>query len=592
MDTWLSGMFATALLGLVIANLWWLSAYRSGLPFNIDEAGYLTEALHFGNAFHHVSFSGFKAVWTAPNSIGPLLPLMAGLIQGVTQVGPWSLLGVQQLFYLLAVLAGFYLARALMSQRMALLVAIVVASAPGLIDGGRLFYLAEPCAALFTLTVALLLRAAPFDSLRWSLLFGVVLGLTTLTRTVVLALIVAPVFVAVLQLVLHGLTKKRVRNLAAGFLLGFVLSMSWYFYTFHAVYSYLTDYGYKSEAGSYGARHSITSLSWWTSRLGNIVNQDLYALIVFVVVVVTVSGLLCRLMSRRGRTRSPSPLAQRVVSVLRAKPAVIGLTVVIDYLILSTSRNTGSYFELPLIAMIIALAFAALPAIRPTWLSAGIIGISILVSAANVADSFNLIPGSTTHSSVTLGGSTISVFNGSSGALSGPHLRRVSLGGIFWGNCGGATVTCFYGESTGATLKYIEAWDPASKAVMTTAFEIAGSHGRSAVVFFAYQGPLLNTNSVSLVAAEEHVSLPIGALQPVTRHSGSLHAQLEAPQHGQPNIVIAGLPPANGTHLDGPGSSAASLRATEDLLRREGFSLVRTMPLPFAQPIGFWWKNR
>jgi 4-amino-4-deoxy-L-arabinose transferase-like glycosyltransferase len=579
---------------LCVANTWWLDSYRSGLPFNIDEAGYLAESIRFGHAIRAGSGSQFGAVWEAPNSIGPLLPLVAGFVHALTGAGPWALLAVEQIFYALTVVGSFLLGRIFMRPSRALLSAVVVASLPGLFDAGRIFYLAEPAAALMVLLLAIQFVAVPFDSLKLSLLWGLILGLTTMTRTMILALLLAPVLVAIVQLVVAGLNRRRIVNIGLALLLGAVTSGLWYFYTLSAVLSYLTNYGYGSQSDAYGDHHSITSFAWWTHRLSDIVNQEIYFPVLCVLVIVSVIAIIKFAANIRRPPPSSTTASNYISPAWYASPKISLLAIVIiDYLVLSSSRNTGSYFELPLAPLVVILFFSALPGVLGRPVTALVAAASVIAATLNVADQFNLVPGSTHHTSVALAGTQVTLFNASTGALAGPKVRKASLGGTFWNDCGGATVTCFYGLSNDISGSYIDSWKSASATVVDLSYSLTHQHGREPVLFFAYQGPLLNTNTVSLAAAENALNLPIGALVPTARLKNvSLVTQLEAPAYGQPNLVIAGVPPSLGSSLAGPGSSASDLRAVDELLEQQGFTEVYIMDLPSAQPLAFWWKDR
>ena len=71
----------------------------------------------------------------------------------------------------------------------------MLAAVPGIVDSGRGFNFALPAAAMLTATLAVQLHADAFRTLAMSMLWGVLLGLSALTRTVSLSLL-PPLIVA------------------------------------------------------------------------------------------------------------------------------------------------------------------------------------------------------------------------------------------------------------------------------------------------------------------------------------------------------------------------------------------------------------
>src|SRR5882724_2501612 len=89
----------SALLLVVVAtNLLWVRNHRRGLPFDIDEAGYLQRALRDGDAFRHGGLSGLWHTFRLPDPQAPLLPIAAALVRHLTNAGPVGLIASEQLF--------------------------------------------------------------------------------------------------------------------------------------------------------------------------------------------------------------------------------------------------------------------------------------------------------------------------------------------------------------------------------------------------------------------------------------------------------------------------------------------------------------
>ena len=181
------------IVGLVSANIWWLLTNRRGLPPNIDEAGYLQRTVQFGQDLSNHGISGIVHYWTTPDTTGPLLIAVSGTIRSATGLNAFGLLCTEQIPFAATIVGAYLLARQICGRWMALACATLVACMPGLLDAGRLYILAEPATALFILLVVAQLRAGRFDSIWRTLLWGLLVGLTALTRTMMIAVLVGPV---------------------------------------------------------------------------------------------------------------------------------------------------------------------------------------------------------------------------------------------------------------------------------------------------------------------------------------------------------------------------------------------------------------
>ena len=578
------------LLGSVAGNLWWLYQYRRGLPFNIDESGYLQRAVLYGQLLRGHGLSGLTSQWTTPDIVAPILPLTTGIIRSADTIGLWQMLATQQIYFALTILATYLLARQFTTRNWALVPTFVVACSPGILDAGRLYYLAEPAVALFTLLLALQIRAKDFSSLSRSILWGTALGATTLTRTIMVAFIAAPGIAAVLQLIASKPTSRAVRNFAFGVLSAVIVAGSWYAWSWHTVWKYLTGYGYGAAASSYGHSHSITSPSWWIARATDLVNQDLYAPIAIALVLCSAIVLFQaiwkqRFNSTRSRARTLPDFRRR----LTGGSATLLISLVGTYLVLSSSQNGGSYFELPLIPPLVVIMLIPLHRIRP------VIGLSILacvLCAASLAamDQYGVLVVPKSAANVDLGEIHLTAFTTKGVNFLGQNLQKANIGGGWRDNCGEATITCFYGRKSAITTSYLKPWLPLSHTISSFLYQYAAHYSRQPVVFFASQGPLLNTNTVSLAAQLDGHTLPIGALLPPDLQQGSsLRQQLESPKYGEPNFVITTRD--LGTH-HGREAPAALFTEVSNALKGDDFKIVRGFPLPDNMELQIWWKDR
>lgn len=574
---------------LVAGNAVWIHAYRFGLPFTIDEAGYLQRAFADGQALRGGHLHELLRQWSTPDFVGPLLPLVGGVLGALTGATPWSVLDAQQIFYLLLVIGTFFMARQIMSAGGATLAAFIVACTPGVLVSSHFFLLGEPCAALFTMTLAAQLRARSFDRLLPALAWGALLGLTSLTRTMVLGLIPALLLTAAIVVAATGVSRRRLMHLGLSVLLAVAVAVTWYWTSWPAVYRYLTNYGYGRQEYLYTGGVTEPLSRRWVLRLGNIINQDLYFPIALTLIVAVLAVTASAIFRRSNTHLSGGSRVRQLRRVAEHPLASLLAVLLLSFGALSTTDNSGSYFELVLVPQIVVAVIAGTGKLR-TRPRVAVVTACVGAALVSAVDQFGLVPRLSEASSVSVAGTSFVAFNDANSDFVGPRLRELNYGGSYWSNCGGATVSCFYGRIDNINERYLDRWLTANGEVTHFLYHYGPSHGYSPVVFFAYQGPLLNTNTVALDAQLEHRSLPIGALIPSPLRDGlSWRTQLENPLYGQPNFVIAGEPGSE--HLSRESSSKLLARVATQL-KADGFRVVHTITIPDASPVQIWWKDR
>jgi 4-amino-4-deoxy-L-arabinose transferase-like glycosyltransferase len=580
---------ASLVLGTVAVNLWWIAAYRRGLPFDIDEAGYLQRAVREADALHGGGLSRLVSTVRQPDPQAPLLTSIAGVIRWATGAGPYRLLAVQQGFYVVVVGATYWGARRLTNRRWSLVGAVVVATLPGLVASSRQFVFAVPAAAMLTAMVAAQLHADDYSSLPMSVLWGGFLGLTTLSRTVVLALLPPLVLGAVLRVAVSRPRPRQVLNLGAGLAVGLLIGASWYSVTWRQVFDYLNSYGYGAPASHYGTGHSVLSLGWWTFRLHNVVDTVVLvplALVLAGCFVASAIGLMQQL--RAGPAAGPRrrlhlSLADATGRFLAGPHAVLWFAVIGGYLVLSSTRDVGSWFELPPLPAAVMLAISGAshtaPRVRP-YLATG----CITAAALSFAGVSGVLPSTSTSAvRVAVGGTTWTVFDG-----------RGSLLGYANGTGGGCRAggPCDPSRTAPGETAYLRQWLPPSQHMATRLHDFATQRGFEPVVFFAVQDPFFNTNTVDLAYQMGFAqSLPTGLLQTGEKATVSVLAQLEDPAQGRPNLVITGPEPAVPAARNFSPLTADAYAAIPTL-EADGFKPAAGIPLPDSRVMTVWWKAR
>lgn len=589
---------ALALLALVVANLVWLHHYRFGLPFNIDEAGYLQRSLQYQQAIDAGSVHQVISHWQTPDIVAPVLPFTAGVIDAVLHLSAWGLVGIEQVFYVLAIVGTYLLGRRFLSVGWALVASGVVASLPGLLDSSRLYLLSTPATAFFVLSLWAQSRAGNFLGLRRALAWGALIGVFALTRTMVLGLLPAFVIIATVRAALSGQPRLALRNVGLALALGAIISMSWYWTSWHAVYHYLTQFGYGSQANLYTGSQTLSLAARLGDRIADMASQDLFLplLLALILPLVLAAGIWTARYSRTRRlpgSAATSGGPRRHWALRRAFDTPlfdIAAIALIAAAVLCSTSNIGSFFELPLAPTVVIFAIVTLSRLVSGMRLVGLAVLAIAVGLTLV-DQFGLAPSLASVASVGIGKVSIIAFNSDEADFVGPKLQRLTLGGVYWNNCGGATVTCFYGRTTQISASYLDHWAGVNQEISRFIYSYGQAHGYEPVVFFAYQGPLLNTNTVGLAAQLSGRSLPIGALMPPALRKGQGYvSQLESPELGQPNFVIAEGHPTRS--LGAGGSSPALARGVDNALRTDGFHVIKEFTLADAPSLAIWWKDR
>ena len=584
-SAWQPTVLAGLLVFTVSVNLWWVATYRRGLPYDIDEAGYLQRAVRDADALHSGGVLSLWSTYRLPDPQAPLLTVVAGVFHSVTGTGTLSMFAVQQIFYVVLVVATYLGSRRLMDRNWSLVAALMVACLPGVVIASRSFFFALPAAAMMTATLVAQMYSDDFRS-RWiSALWGLLLGLSALSRTVVLALVPALLAPALVVVVLSRTRRRSLGNVGLGLAVALIVAGSWYSATWHEVLHYLTGYGYGIEANQYGVGHSITSLGWWTARLDLADNTEVFAPLALALAVCFVAGLVGM---RRRRARSAGT-AEDVASrapelsvrrILGRPDAALWIFVVLGYLALSTSQNAGSMFELPLLPAVCILA-ASVASRLARGARPYVATLCVLAAVVSFVGASDGIPGLPSSSLVaSIGPIHMVAFD-----------DRGTLLGYASGTGGGCQVqkACNAAGTMPGEAAYLRRWIGPSERMASILHSSAIAHGCEPVVFFAVQDPLFNTNSVDLAYQQAKAGvLPTGLFK-ARRDVGEtpLH-ELNDPIHGEPNLVITGPVSQFSPRFSPLVGPEAGLRA----LRTDGFTPVARVVLPDRRAMTVWWLDR
>ena len=168
----------------VAVDAWWLFTFRNGYPLNVDELGYLIIAFGDTRALQNGGFTALLryAFEANQSQVAPLVPLATVPIHLLFGTDIFPSFFVEAPFLVLLGLATFGLVSKLSSPFLGLLAAIVVTCIPDITDYARSYFFAVPSAALFVAAACALVRCDGFTLPGWSLAWGLLLGLTALSR--------------------------------------------------------------------------------------------------------------------------------------------------------------------------------------------------------------------------------------------------------------------------------------------------------------------------------------------------------------------------------------------------------------------------
>ena len=304
-----------------------------------------------------------------------------------------------------------------------------------------------------------------------------------LARTMVVALVPGLVLAATVHLVSSGTTRRRLLHLAAGLGMAIVVAGSWYSATWRLVADYLLDYGYQADASAFGPGRPVLSLARWTFRLDRIIERDLGGPLTLAVLALATAAVAAAL-ARRRQDKQPGPRWRHRIS---SNAATIAVFCGWCYLVLSSSRNGGLDFELPLVPAVVALLVAA-AARAPRAARAAALGSCLLASIVAAAGSAGVLSGSEPRvHDVTLGPVRTPVLD-----------SRTELDVYVEYSMGPCiTVTCPTGRLR-PTEADLMAWRAPAEEMAQLVEHEAFVRGHSPVVFFGVQDPLFNTNTVAL----------------------------------------------------------------------------------------------
>jgi 4-amino-4-deoxy-L-arabinose transferase-like glycosyltransferase len=469
-------------------------------------------------------------------------------------------------FLVLLVAAVYGIVERLAGPRLGALAALVTATSPGVVLFSREYVFALPAAALLACAVYALIRSEGLRRTRWAVLTGVALGLMVLTRTVTVAFVPGVALAAVVALVARGPEGRRraVANLALAALAMVAVAATWYWRNLQPVTDYLTSVGYGRGSGAYGEQHPLLSWSRWTTVAEHLGRESLH---LWLFAALTVGAVGAAFLAVR-RVLPSEHRRATAAALARSDSLTVAIVLAAGYAALSSSRNPGYGFTVPLVALLVTLALLwarELPALRLP-----LAALLVAVAVFNVAS----------HSGV-------------SSALAEPRTVSVPAIGDMPATDGQPLAVGYVRRQlAGPATEFAppdKEWLPFDRRLARFFLDYADSKGRVPVVAFASRNRLVNTNSVGLAArlwwGREIAFAQLDAAGGGDRMDAYAR-YLSDPAHGLPNMLVTA------DVARGDFEPLVTQARAEAAARSLGFSRVATMTQPDGRLLHVWWLER
>jgi hypothetical protein len=545
-------------LALLAFDAWWVATYRHGYPLNIDEAAYTTIGL---NDYFGLRDGGLGGWWEAFQNQAPNAPLVPALTSFVHVAKAGVLQGFAVLggFMVLLGLAIYGIGARLAGSRAGAVAGLVAMSAPGVLAFSHVYVFALPVAALLACAVYALLRSEGLQRRRWAVLCGVAIGLMLLARTMAVAFVPGLLAAAAVALLAGTSDRRRLArgavNLGLLVLAGMAVAAVWYWHNLEPVLDYLTEFGYGDKSAEFGAHHALLSWSRWTGVAAEMTEADLLLPLAALVLagLAAVAIAVVREVQRADQRRAA---LRRLAG---GDAAVVAIVVAGGYLALTSSRNAGFGFTLPLSVLVLPPAAIALRRFRAAAVPA-VVALG-LIAAVNLAAVSNLW----------------------SDLSRERRLPVPALGRLPWLNGVHYALADIRIQVPGPETRFAardRGWLRADKLLAALLLREEGPP----VVAFASRSHVLNTNTVGLAAVLDfRRSIPMAQL--LADDGDSVRAymrRLTDPRYGVPTVLVT-MSSTAGDYR--PRVTAAYAEAAA---RRLGFRLVHTLTLPDGRLARVW----
>ncbi|MCS0496422.1 glycosyltransferase family 39 protein [Ancylobacter sp. MQZ15Z-1] len=497
----------------------------------------------------------------SPNSVSPMLPALASILFVIGGVIPFYGIFVSFLCLLGTVAATYGIARVSGDKGIAVVSAVLVASAPVLVIYSRSFHFALPATATTTLALFCLVRSRQAEKWLWTLAFGMFVGLMPLARTMTLAFVpcmsVAALFYA---LAAPDRRWSRFLRLVAAGVVACLTAASWLAFNGIYVANYLLSFGYGARATEYGPKLAFIDSIMLEIYL---LLQDVYLPHFLILVAGLVASAILLVRAVRDK---------RGWGTLMASPLLpLSVFATLSFLALATSQNKGTAFSAPIVpAMLIVATWSILRVSGAGFLRLSSIGALCVVSLLAFAPMVDLgtsiarptwwNAGSLGRIAVTSGASTQQIYERANGinrsAGEGPLSPEIA-----------------------------QEW----KALNAQILDLASPYvEKSRALAFGFRNAAFNVNTLGLVnSLRDQPPLILAQIEPTVLGDDvdNQAAWLTSGTAG-PACVLLTSP-----GVEGDFRPYVNSETIEAAARKRGFAVVHTLPMPNGRELRFWARS-
>lgn len=210
----------------IINNYIWISKY-SFLPLAPDESYHLIQSLKFYKILKNHPLSGLKEWWYfVPQIYPPLFTFSSAILNLAFGTSKIVSTMTNSIYLIILVLAVYFIGKKIANKNTGLLSAFIISVYPLVFGMQRWFMLDFALCSMVAFSIACLLYTENFTSRKFSLLFGLSLGLGMLAKQTFFIFL----FVPFLYLALRSLEKCKssLLNIISAMIIGFLVSLIYF----------------------------------------------------------------------------------------------------------------------------------------------------------------------------------------------------------------------------------------------------------------------------------------------------------------------------------------------------------------------------
>lgn len=216
-----------------ICNYIWLS--QNQMPPLWDEGRYLLMGLKYKDLFSRITSFNFRSFAEIGGYYPPLFPISSLLLTIFWGNSIRTMVMVNSIYMAIMLLSVFKIGERIFDRKTGLWAAFILSMFPIVFGTSRMFLLDYALIAMIALSVYLLLLTDYFRNTKYSILFGISLGIGMLIKNTFPGFIIGPLFYIFYRGMLESTEKerrKRIANLFYSLSIGVVLALPWYVLSF------------------------------------------------------------------------------------------------------------------------------------------------------------------------------------------------------------------------------------------------------------------------------------------------------------------------------------------------------------------------